>query len=113
MNVEDMSAEQLMAAAEAKAGEESPAPSTREVEIAGHRVVIDIAKLQTWRAFKLIRKIDSGNDLEKVDGAIAFAEFVSDKDEDDIVEMMGGDDATTVDVVQFAMSILTECYPKN
>lgn len=113
MNVEDMSAEQLMAAAEAKAGEQSSAASTREVEVFGHRIVIDITKLQTWRAFKLIRMIDNGNEVEKVDGAVEFAVMVSDKTEDEIVEMLGGDDATVMDVVQFAMAIIMECAPKN
>ena len=95
------------------AGAESPADSVKEVEVLGHQVNIDMGRLQTWRAFKLVRKIDEGNDLERIDAAVAFAELVSDKDEDAIVEMMGGDDATIMDVVGFSLAIIQAVYPKN
>lgn len=94
------------------AGEESPA-TVEDVEVMGHRVKVDMGRLQTWRAFKLVRLIDEGNDLERIDAAVAFAELVSDKDEDEIVEMMGGDDATIMDVVAFSLAIIQAVYPKN
>ena len=39
--------------------------------------------------------------------------LVSDYSEEDIVEAMGGDDASVLDVVTFAMGIIQGAYPKN
>lgn len=114
MNVEEMTAEELMEAAAAKAEEQSSVTSTtRTVEIDGVNVIIDTKRLQTWKAFQYIKTIDNGSAVEQVNAAVAFAEFVSDWSEEQIVEHLGGDDATTQAVVAFAMQIVSAAYPKN
>ena len=57
--------------------------------------------------------IEDGSDIEKVNAAVEFATFVSNYTENDIVEAMGGDDASVMDVVTFAMGIIQGAYPKN
>ena len=87
--------------------------STIEVEVGGRTVKVDRNRLTSWKAFKLVRIIDDGSDIEKVDAAVQFAALVSDYSEEDIVEAMGGDDASVLDVVTFAMGIIHGAYPKN
>lgn len=94
-------------------GNNSPSSSTIEVEVSGHTVVVDQNRLTSWRAFKLVRTIEDGSDIEKVNAAVEFATFVSNYTENDIVEAMGGDDASVMDVVTFAMGIIQGAYPKN
>lgn len=115
MNAEEMTAEQLMELAQAKAaGDELAASSSRVVDIDGVKVTIDVAKLQSWNAFNLIRGIENDeNQLSKIDAAMRFVEYVSDFDEEAIVQHCGGDDAAASVVVAFAMRIIQGCYPKN
>lgn len=115
MRAEDMTAEQLMELAAAKAGaEEVPASSTREVD--GLSFEVDERRMRSYRALRLMRAIvaqDGEFSVEALDAMIAFIEYVTDLDEDAIVEHCGGDEAPMEAVVALVARICAGLYPKN
>ena len=116
MNVEDMTAEQLFEAAAAKAGVDTPATSTstKTVEVDGHEIVVDIAAVQSWPAFKVMQKIYSGDsDMDRANGMLALIELVTDVDEARLLEMAGGQNAPFIAVLTMASKILAAIFPKN
>lgn len=110
-----MTAEQLMELAAAKAGaEEVPASSRREVD--GLAFEVDEKRLKSWRALRMMRGIvgnGEGFSVEALDAMLGFIAYVTDLDEDAIVEHCGGDEAPMEDVVALVARIAAEIYPKN
>ena len=85
-----------------------------EVEVDGVKVKVDSAKLKSWRAFRTISRLESdATDFEKVDAAMDFVSYVTDLDEDAIVETCGGEDAPVDAVIGFVTRVIAGCYPKN
>ena len=85
----------------------------RTVEVRGREYEVDEKALGSWRAFNLVRKMESGREMEKVDAAIGFVELVCGATEDDIVEACGGDDAEAAEVIAVVFDLIKGCYPKN
>lgn len=112
MNVEEMSAEQLMALAQTKA-EHVSATSTRTVEVDGLVVHVDDTKTKGWNAFRILSGVVGEVTPEAVDAMMAFIDLVTDTNEQAIIEHCGGDTATIEDVLRVASTIVEECYPKN
>lgn len=114
MELEEMSREQLIEFASAKAGEESPVPSVRKVEVDGMEVTVYTERINTWKAFRLMRRIGTTFDVDSAFAMFEFLEYVTDATEDAIVAHLGGDEKSTiVEVATFASKILAECAPKN
>ena len=83
------------------------------VEVRGNEYEVDEKALKSWRAFDLVRKMESGGEMAKVDAAIQFVELVCGTTEDEIVESCGGDEAEAADVIGVVFDLIKGCYPKN
>ena len=87
---------------------------TRTVEVNGAKVEVDIARLESWKAFKMLAEIEEAEDsFGKVMACLGFMEYITGLGEDDIVALNGGEDAKVQDVVGFAMAVIQGAYPKN
>lgn len=116
MEVENMTAEELYQLAAAKAGatdDAAPANSTRHVNVDGLEVAINEKRVKSWRAFKMVSKLNGDLNPDSARLMLDFVSYVTDCDEDAIVEHCGGDDASMEDVIRTAAQIMNECYPKN
>lgn len=111
MNAEEMSPEQLMELARAKAGEVHE--GVRVVDVGGLSVSIDDAKARSWQAFRLVSRITSDVTPETVDAIMGFLAMATDVDEARLVEHCGGESASIEQVLELAARILEACYPKN
>ncbi len=112
MDAREMTADELRALADEKAGETTPA--TRTVEVAGHQVTIDLNRLTSWKAFRIIGRIQHSEDgWERLDGCFEFVDLVAGIDEDTIVGWLGGDDADAKAVEGFVTELIAACYPKG
>ena len=112
MNVEEMSAEQLMALAQEKAGD-APAASIRTVEVEGLVVQVDDAKTKSWPAFRILSGVVGDVTPESIESMMGFIALVTDVNEKTIVEHCGGDTASFEDVLRVASAIIGACYPKH
>lgn len=116
MQAEEMTAEQLMELARAKAGAETVPAASRVIDVDGLAVTVDGGKLKSWDALKLMRRIDEKRDnvdMDAIDAMFAFVAYVSDATEERIVEHCGGGTAPIEDVVGLLSRVMVECYPKN
>ena len=116
MNVEEMTADQLMELAEQKAGEKLPATSTsKTIEVDGHTITVKPKRIASWVAFDVVRKINNKNatDFDKITNIFRLVEYITGLSEQDIVEMAGGEEAALNDVVALANNIIVAVYPKN
>ena len=97
-------------AANAKAGASAPA-----IEINGHVVPIIDGMASTWRAFMCLKVVsdEAAAGVKKMDAAFEYARLVSGLDDDEIVEIAGGDMAQITDVIGVVTQIMTEASPKN
>lgn len=114
MNIEDMTAEQLMEAAKAKAGAETPASSMRIINIDGMEVQIDTKAIHSsWKVFRLGTQVEEGDFAQNIGTMMEIIENITNVNEAMIVEHCGGDSATIEDVMGVVTKILTEATPKN
>ena len=112
MDAREMTAEELRALADEKAGERSPA--TRKAEVGGHTVTIDMNRLTSWKAFRIVGRIQNAEDgFSRLDACLAFVELVTGLDEETIVGWLGGDDADAKEVEAFVAELISACYPKG
>lgn len=107
-----MTADELRALADEKAG--GSAPAARTVEVDGHEVTIDMNRLTSWKAFRTIGRIQKAADgWDRLDGCFEFLELVAGVDEATIVGWLGGDDADAKAVEAFTVELISACYPKG
>lgn len=111
MDAQEMTADELMELAKAKAGE--PSPAAPAVTVRGMQLAIDREKLASWKAFGMVEKMEAGEGLASARAAVDFACYVAGIDEAAIVEACGGEDAKTMDVLSFAREIIAACNAKN
>lgn len=116
MDAEQMTADQLMELAQAKAGGDVLPAAPRSVTVDGLEVHIYDGKLNTWESFKLLRAIreHTGDfDIDAFDALMAYVEHVTDATEERIVEHCGGADAPIERVVSTVAAIAAEITPKK
>ena len=95
------------------AGEQSPA--FRVVVVDGMTIRIDESKLYSWRGYQIVKKLRGVEEItpDSFDVMLEYIAFVTDADENAIVEHLGGDDAQVVDVITLAAHIINELKIKN
>jgi len=131
MNVEELTAEQLMELAYAKqaegfeplgeqlmakaGAEQAPAPSTRTIEVEGLAVTVYEERLKSWHALDLMRKISRIDDLnlDALDALEEFVAYVSDVTMERLVEHLGGPDVPMERVVGALVELAVKLYPKG
>ena len=89
------------------------AAKTITVEVDGHKIKVDQDKTKSWKALRLIHSIEEEEDTGRVIALMSFVEYVSGMGETEILELLGGEDASVESVVGFATEFIGSCYPKN
>lgn len=113
MDAENMSVDELLELARQKQGE---AETPREtVEVNGFKFHVNAARLGGWRAFKLVSALDDPqlSEFGKVQAAIDLMEYLTDLKADDIVDALGGDLASPMEVLDTVTKVIAAVYPKN
>ena len=82
-------------------------------KIDGLTVTIDEQKASDWHAFQLVRKANSANQIDQMAVMFEFIGYVTDQDEQSIIEHLGGDTAQVQDVVALVSKIVAAVTPKN
>ena len=103
-----------MAAAKNSAGALGTSP-LRPVTVQGVEVHVDDSKAASWKAFKMVGVISDPDAAvtAKMQAMFDLIGYVTDTDEDEIVERCGGDDASVQNVMEFATALVAEAVPKN
>lgn len=83
------------------------------IEVNGTEIAIDRAKAASWDAFKLVRKMQDGDTMDKLDAAMEFASLVTGLSVEDIVGIAGGGSAPVEEVARVASEIIGAASPKN
>ena len=81
--------------------------------IDGLAVNIDQAKASDWHAFSLLRKANGKSQFDQLAVLLELIEYITDVDEDIIVEHLGGDTAQASDVIALVSKIIQAATPKN
>lgn len=111
MNADNMTADELYALAQQKAGS---AQEVREMDVDGLAVKVYPHKANSWKAYRILREaMGAGDDMARFDAMLALVTLATDVDEERIIEHCGGEEAQTPDVVRIVSEIVAGCYPKN
>lgn len=81
--------------------------------IDGLNVNIDQKKASDWHSFSLLRKASGESQFEQLAVLLELIEYITDVDEDIIVEHLGGDTAQAADVIALVSKIIQAATPKN
>lgn len=81
--------------------------------IDGLKVNIDQAKASDWHSFSLLRKANGESQFDQLAVLLELIEYITDVDEDIIVEHLGGDTAQASDVIALVSKIIQAATPKN
>ena len=81
--------------------------------IKGLKVDIDQAKASDWHSFSLLRKANNADQFDQLAVLLELIEYITDVNEDIIVEHLGGDTAQAADVIALVSKIIQAATPKN
>jgi len=83
------------------------------IEVRGIELNVDMDYLNSWEAFKLIRKLDDDqcSQFDKLDYSFEFIQRVTGCDESQIVEYAGGEKAPATEVIAFTVEIIQKLQP--
>lgn len=89
--------------------------NTRTITVRGHEMTVDDDYAQSYAALRYLRRINGSDTdpFEKLDLTYELIERVTGCDEEQIVEMAGGEEAPAKDVMQFAVEVLAAIDAKN
>jgi hypothetical protein len=86
----------------------------KRIEVNGLAFDVDEKKLGGWHVFQLLKNVRAiDDDYEKVTLLLEIVCYITDTSEAEFIGKCGGEDAPLVDVVQTAVSLIQEAYPKN
>ena len=81
--------------------------------IDGLAVNIDQTKASDWHSFSLLRKANGESQFDQLAVLLELIEYITDTDEEKIVEHLGGDTAQAADVIALVSKIIQAATPKN
>lgn len=81
--------------------------------IDGLKVNIDQKKASDWHSFSLLRKANGESQFDQLAVLLELIEYITDVNEDIIVEHLGGDTAQAADVIALVSKIIQAATPKN
>lgn len=81
--------------------------------IDGLKVNVDQAKASDWHSFSLLRKANEKSQFDQLAVLLELIEYITDVNEDIIVEHLGGDTAQAADVIALVSKIIQAATPKN
>ena len=87
--------------------------TVRTFDVDGLTVTVDTELCKSWKAFRIMSKLNGELSAESLQIMIDFVELVSDVDEETIVNHCGGDNASLESVVNTISKIISECFPKK
>lgn len=86
----------------------------KRIEVNGISFDVLEEKLGGWHVFNLLKDVrTSDDDYNRVAKLIEVCCYITGLDENGFIEKCGGDDTPITDVVQTAVDLITEAYPKN
>ena len=86
----------------------------KRVEVNGIGFDVLEDKLGGWHVFNLLKEVRTADDdYSRVAKLIEICCYVTGLQESEFVDKCGGEDAPISDVVQTAVDLITEAYPKN
>ena len=86
----------------------------KRIDVNGLAFDIDEQKLGGWHVFQLLKNVRTiEDDYEKVSLLLEIACYITGLTEDEFIGKCGGEDTPIVEIVQTAVSLIQEAYPKN
>ena len=86
----------------------------KRIEVNGKTFDVQESKIAGWHVFDLLKKTrQTDDDYERVALLLEVACYITGLQESEFLDKCGGEDAPIVDVVQTAVGLITEAYPKN
>ena len=87
---------------------------TERIEVNGVEFDILTERLNSWKAFQIMRDARATeDDYERTSALMEVTCYITGLDESEFIDKCGGADTSIMDVFKFVSEIIKAAYPKN